>query len=146
MSRRKQARPKAFVLDCSVTLAWFFKDEANAYANAVAARVTKTPPMVPVLWPLEVANAVLMGERRKRSTEGQAARWLGHLRLLPIAVDTQAATHAWDKILHLARSNNLSVYDAAYLELALRLDWPLASLDDELMAAAKVVGVAIFSP
>ncbi|MGD0010813.1 MAG: type II toxin-antitoxin system VapC family toxin [Terriglobia bacterium] len=76
-----------FVLDGSLALAWYFKDEADPYADAVAAHFPAARAAVPLIWPLEVANAVLMGERRQRSTEAQAARWLTYLGLLPIAVD-----------------------------------------------------------
>src|SRR5262245_60054002 len=117
---RKRGKVAAFVLDSSVTLSWFFKDEANPYADAVAARFPDASAVVPGIWPLEVANALVMGERRLRSTEAQAARWLGHLDSLPITVDTETSSRAWGDVLSLARSQNLSSYDAAYLEVALR--------------------------
>lgn len=132
------------VLDASVTLAWFFKDEADPYADAVAARFPGVQAVVPAIWPLEVANAVLMGERRNRSTEAQAARWLGYLNSLPIVVDDEAPDRAWSDLLRLARAQGLSVYDAAYLELALRRALPLATLDDKLKAAAASVGIAAY--
>jgi predicted nucleic acid-binding protein len=134
-----------FVLDCSVTLAWYFADEANPYANAVAGRFPAARAVVPVLWPLEVANALLMGERRKRSTSAQATRWIGYLSSLPITVDTETTARAWTDILAQARTHNLSAYDAAYLELALRRGLPLATLDDQLKAAAAALGVGLFS-
>ncbi len=79
----KKSKVAEFVLDGSVTLAWYFKDEAHPYANAVAASFPSARAVVPTIWPLEVANAVLMGERRKRSTEAQAVRWLGYLTPFP---------------------------------------------------------------
>ena len=103
------------VLDCSVALCWYFRDEADPYADGVATKLTSTEAVVPSLWPLEVANAVLMGERRKRSTQAEAPR-----------------------------AQILSSYDAAYLELALRQGLPLASLDADLMDAARAVGVPLF--
>jgi predicted nucleic acid-binding protein len=142
--RRQKA--KAFVLDGSVSLAWYFRDEADPYADAVAARFPNIEAVVPTIWPLEIANAVLMGERRKRSTEAQAAKWLGFLGSLPIAVDDESTLRAWSDVLRLARAHNLSAYDATYLELALRLALPLASLDNRLKAAASAVGVAEFKP
>lgn len=102
--------------------------------------------VAPALWPLEVANAVLMGERRQRSTEAQAAKWLGNLSSLPITVDDETAARAWSDVLRLARAHRLSAYDAAYLELALRRGLPLATLDDQLKAAAAAVGVAAYRP
>jgi predicted nucleic acid-binding protein len=142
----KKARGKRFVLDGSVTLAWYFKDEADPYADAVAASIPGAQPAVPAIWPLEVANAVLVGERRKRSTEAQAARWLAYLGSLPIAVDDQTTARAWTDVLRLGRAHALSAYDAAYLELALRRGLPLATLDGPLKAAAAAAGVAVYAP
>jgi predicted nucleic acid-binding protein len=135
-----------FVLDGSLALAWYFKDEADPYADAVAVRLPAAHAAVPVIWPLEVANAMLMGERRQRSTEAQAAKWLGYLGSLPIAVDDETNDRAWGDVLSLARAHRLSAYDAAYLELALRRGVPLATLDDKLKAAASAVGVPAFVP
>jgi predicted nucleic acid-binding protein len=136
----------AFVLDGSLALAWYFKDEADLCADAVAASFPAARAAVPQVWPLEVADAVLMGERRKRSTEAQAAQWLAYLRMLPIAVDDETNDRAWVEVLSLARTHHLSAYDAAYLELALRRGLPLATLDDKLKAAASAVGVPAFVP
>jgi predicted nucleic acid-binding protein len=130
-----------FVLDASLALAWYFKDEADPYADAVAA----ARAAVPLIWPLEVANALLMGERRQRSTEAQAAKWLTYLGFLPIAVDDETNDRAWGEVLSLARAHRLSAYDAAYLELALRRGLPLATLDDKLKAAASAGGVQAFA-
>jgi predicted nucleic acid-binding protein len=135
-----------FVLDGSLALAWYFKDEADPYADAVAARFPAARAVVPLIWPLEVANAVLMGERRQRSTEAQAAQWLSFLGSLPIAVDDETSDRAWGEVLSLARAHRLSSYDAAYLELALRRGLPLATLDDKLRAAASALGVPAFAP
>ena len=143
---KKKAKRQAIVLDCSVTLAWYFKDEANSYADAVATRFPSIQAVVPAIWPLEVANAVLMGERRKRSTAAQAARWLGYLISLPIMVDDETTTRAWTETLNLARVHNLSVYDAAYLELAHRRGLSLATLDHKLKAAAAAAGVPEYKP
>jgi predicted nucleic acid-binding protein len=102
--------------------------------------------VVPVLWPLEVANVLVLGERRRRSTVADATRWLRFLQQLPIRVDDLVVARAWTDILQVARSYDLSVYDACYLELALRLGLPLASVDDQLKAAAAAAGVAEFIP
>jgi predicted nucleic acid-binding protein len=87
-----------------------------------------------------------MGERRKRSTEAQAVKWFSYLSSLPIVVDETTNDHAWNEVLTLGRAHHLSAYDASYLELALRRGLPVASLDDELKAAASVLGVPIFFP
>jgi predicted nucleic acid-binding protein len=133
-------------MDGALALAWYFKDEADPYADAGAARFPAARAAVPVIWPLKVANAVLMGKRRQRSTEAQAARWLGYLGSLPIAVDDETNNRAWGEVLSLARAQRLSAYDGAYLELALRRGLPLATLDNKLKAAASAVGVPPFAP
>lgn len=138
-------KSSAFVLDGSVTMAWFFKDEANAYADAVSDGMHQRQAFVPSLWSLEVANTVIVGERRKRSTSAQAATWLGFLGQLPITVDDETTARAWGDTLGLARAHNLSAYDAAYLELAMRRGLPIATLDDKLKAAAAAVGVSLYS-
>jgi predicted nucleic acid-binding protein len=143
---KKKSKAEAFVMDCSVNLAWYFKDEANPYADSVARRFPAVHAVVPVIWPLEVANAVLMGERRKRSTEAQATKWLSYLGSLPILVDDETNARAWSDLLGMARSHDLSAYDAAYLELAVRRGLPLATLDGKLKAAAATVGVPVFKP
>jgi predicted nucleic acid-binding protein len=142
--KRIKKKSLTFVLDCSVTMAWYFKDEANSYANTVRKSLSSAGAVVPALWPLEVANILVLGERRQRSTEADASKWLRYLQMLPIQVDDETAVRAWSDILHVARSYDLSVYDAAYLELALRLALPLASLDDHLKATAASAGVAEF--
>jgi predicted nucleic acid-binding protein len=136
----------AFVLDCSITLAWFFEDETDAHADAVRDSLASVSAVVPALWPLEVANALLTGERRKRTTEAKTTAFLTLLKSLPITTDDETATRAWQEALHLARAQNLSAYDAAYLELALRLGLPLATLDRPLKVAAKAVGVPEYRP
>jgi predicted nucleic acid-binding protein len=144
--KRETAAAKAFVLDCSLTVAWFFEDEMNRYAQAVEDSLSKASAVVPGLWPLEVANALLVGERRSRATEANVTTFLRLLAALPIALDDDTASRAWPHSLHLARSHRLSVYDAAYLELALRQGLPLATLDDRLAAAATAAGVPTYKP
>src|SRR5262245_14685292 len=108
LAMAKKPKAEEFVLDGSIALAWYFKDEADPYADAVAARFPGVRAVVPALWPLEIANAVLMGERRKRSTEAQAAKWLSSLSALPIDVDDETAARAWGDVLNLARTYGLS--------------------------------------
>lgn len=145
---KKAGKPKSegFVLDGSVALAWYFRDETDPYADAVAAAFPGVRAFVPVIWPLEVANAVLMGERRKRSTAAQAAKWLSYVNSLPIEIDDATTARAWTEVLSLARAHQLSAYDATYLELALRRGLPLASLDGGLKTAARAVGVSEYKP
>jgi predicted nucleic acid-binding protein len=134
----------AFVLDGSVTMVWGFDDETDDYATALLNRMPGLRAFVPGLWTLEVANALLVGERRRRTTPADAARFLTILGGFPISIDDQTAAHAWHETTHLARAHGLSAYDAAYLELAIRLGLPLATLDDRLKAAAVAVGVPLF--
>ncbi|MGO9920009.1 MAG: type II toxin-antitoxin system VapC family toxin [Isosphaeraceae bacterium] len=133
-----------FVLDGSVTMVWGFEDEADEYAEAILERMPDLQAHVPSLWPLEVANALLVGERRGRITSAETARFVAILGAFPITVDDQTVAHAWTDTMHLARAHNLSSYDAAYLELAIRFGLPLAALDGRLKAAAGAVGVPLF--
>jgi predicted nucleic acid-binding protein len=132
------------VLDGSLTLAWYFADEADPYADAVAQGLARWEAVVPSLWRLEIANALVVGERRKRSTQAQAAAFVARLELLPIVIDDQTDARASGETIRLARAHTLSAYDAAYLELAMRRGLPLASLDDPLKQAATAVGVPLF--
>lgn len=138
------AATERLVLDSSVTLAWFFRDEADPYADAIAGLFPDVEAWVAGIWPLEVANAILVGERRKRSTQAQAQKWLSYLQSLDIRVDGEMTAQAFHDILNLGRSRGLFAYDAAYLELAMRRGLPLATLDGKLKAAAAAVGVPLY--
>jgi predicted nucleic acid-binding protein len=133
----------AFVLDGSVTMVWGFEDEADAYAAAILNRMPKLQAHVPALWPLEVANVLLVGERRRRITPADTARFLAILGTFPIAVDDETTARAWAETIHLARTHKLSSYDAAYLELAIRRGLPLATIDKDLKKAARTIGVEL---
>ena len=135
-----------FILDCSVTMAWCFDDEATPYTEGVQDQLADMRAVVPTIWPLEVANAALVGERRKRLDEARSTRFFSLLSGLPIIVDFGTSGKAFSDVVHLARAHNLSSYDAAYLELAIRWGLPLACLDGKLKAAATAVGVMLFSP
>src|SRR5690242_14754930 len=137
---------ETLVIDCSMTMAWYFKDEATPYTSAVRASLATERAVVPSLWPLEVANVLLMSERRKRSNSTRASKWLRYLSALPIFLDGETAVGAFQAILGLARSQGLTTYDAAYLELAQRRGIPLASLDRDLRKAAQAVGVSLYTP
>ena len=139
-----------FGLDASVTLAWVFEDEGADVEGAPApssdsalTRLLREDALVPVIWPLEVANALLVGERRGRLTRGDAQRFIQLLAALPIEVDAETPRRSFGDILPLAREQALSTYDAAYLELALRLGAPLATRDAALAHAAEALGVTL---
>jgi predicted nucleic acid-binding protein len=134
----------AFVLDGSISLIWGFEDESDPYAEAILDLMPDSQAHVPSLWPLEVANALLVGERRNRIKPAETAQFLAILRAFPIAVDDQTVAHAWSDTMHLARAHNLSSYDASYLELAIRLGLPMAAQDGKLKAAAVAMGVPLF--
>ncbi len=149
MSKRKpvvNSQTSSIVLDCSIVMAWYFADEKSDYADAVAHSLATQKAYVPSIWPLEVANTLLVGERRKRSTRVQADGFIERLVNLSITVDEDTSSHAWKSILSMARDQNLSAYDAAYLELPMRRRLPLATLDEKLKAAARSVGLALFPP
>ena len=139
MSRKKTAAkpPKAgLVIDSSISVAWCFRDEQDEYSQSVLDALVSEQALVPDLWHLEVANTLLVGERRRRSTHANTVTWLGFLCSLPIAVDDETKAQSFANTLNLARDHNLSAYDAAYLELAIRKNACLASCDAALVAAA----------
>lgn len=132
-----------FVLDNSVVMAWYFEDEANDFTAAILQSLVSSEALVPSIWPLEVANVLLVGERRGRSTEARTSRFIALLDALPIRVDAATTQHALSGILTLAREQRLSAYDAAYLELAMREGVSLATQDQALRRAAEVCGVGL---
>lgn len=131
------------VLDSSVTLAWLYSDEITDATQRVFERVTTSRAWVPNLWRLEVGNSLLMAVRRGRITAQFRDEALNDLALLNIAADPDTDSFAWSTTLHLADSYRLTLYDAAYLELAQRLGLPLATLDQELRAAGGALGVTL---
>ena len=132
----------ALVIDASVAVAWCFADEASSAGDSVLEQVRNHGAVVPGLWHLEVGNVLRQAERRKRISEADATRQLGLLDMLPITVDAETAVRAWSATLSIARQHKLTVYDAAYLEVAIRRGLPLASKDAELLAAALSSGVS----
>jgi len=132
----------AFVLDCSVTMAWFFEGEATSATDALLDQLNQGgQAVVAQHWPLEVGNTLLMGERRKRTSPADSAHFIGILSALAIETDQETGAQANSATLALARSHNLTLYDGAYLELAIRRNLPLATLDKELRSAARKVGI-----
>jgi predicted nucleic acid-binding protein len=131
----------SIVLDSSVALTWFLRDEMPE--RALRARIAIEGAVAPILWQWEVANALLMSERRGRLSPADRGDALSELRLLPIEIDEDSFTHAWTGTFALALEHRLTIYDAAYLELAQRRDLPLASLDRLLRAGATAAGIAL---
>lgn len=132
-----------FVLDVSVTMAWCFQDEASSATWAILDRLQDEGAVVPALWPFEVANVLLIAERRKRTTAAQAGAFIEQLLRLPVRIEEQTMPRILHETYGLGRSSALTAYDASYLELAIRSRLPLATTDRALTAAAKEAGVAV---
>jgi len=135
-----------FVLDCSVTMAWCFESESDAYSRAVLTSIPSGPAVVPPLWLLEVANVLLVAERRRRITRPDGVRFLDLLAELPVVVAEPEGISGMAMLVTLGRELGLSAYDAAYLHLARRERIPLASRDQALVVAARQAGVGLYDP
>jgi predicted nucleic acid-binding protein len=133
------------VIDASVALAWCFPDEASEYAEGVLVALKGRAIVVPAVWGLEIANAMLAGERRKRLKQPEILRFVALLEGLSIVQDGQRVSESVSNVLPLARDHGLPAYDAAYLELSIRHGVPLATLDAKLRKAAQRAGVKIFA-
>ena len=124
------------VLDSSITLAWVYADETTDSVMHVFEVMRQQGAWVPGLWRLEVANALESGVRRGRIDAAFRDGALADLSKFPVQVDSETDRQAWGATLQLAERHRLTLYDAAYLELALRRDLPLATLDKDLHHAA----------
>lgn len=133
-----------FVVDNSIVMTWCFKDEVHHYADRVLDSLDRSTAVVPVIWPLEVANVLLAAEKRKRLTAADSSRFLALLSELPILVEPETPDRMTREILALGRSLDLSSYNASYLDLAMRKGLPLATLDKDLIRASKAVQVPVF--
>lgn len=131
-----------FVVDCSITGAWFL-DEPNSYALRILDELTPRALLwVPVLWHYEFANMLAVAKRQKRITSTHIDKIISKVKLLPFKVDI-GSLNTLAQILDLAISHALSAYDAAYLELSLKKDLPLATLDRQLLKAASKAGARL---
>jgi len=133
----------AFVIDASVALAWCFDDEATEATRTLLDRFEDERAEVPSLWHLELANALAMGERKGRITPARASEFIALIDGLPIVIDERTPNFALSSVLELSRRQQLSAYDASYLELAMRRGIPLATKDDDLARAANHMGVTL---
>ncbi len=133
----------AFVVDASVTMAWCFQDEKSAYTEFVLEHLTSEEGFVPVIWPLEVVNVLLIAERKGRLTSALADEFIVTLGQLPITVKEFDWPGKAETLLLRGRAMGLTAYDTSYLDLALRLGCPLATKDEKLQDAASQVGVAV---
>lgn len=133
----------SLILDSSGTRAWIYGDETTAAIRGVFNAIADHDAVVPALWRPEVANSLTMAVRRRRIDPDSRRAALADLALLDVTTDQQTDSYAWTDTLNLADHFRLTVYDAAYLELARRRTLPLATLDHELRTAATAIGVTV---
>jgi predicted nucleic acid-binding protein len=131
----------AFVVDASVSAAWFLPDEATPYTEAALQATAEVDVWVPALWPLEIGNLLLSAQRRKRITDLKRRELAAAAAALRIRVDREAVSMV--ELDDLAATHALTTYDAAYLELSLRRRLPLATLDAALRKAINKIGADI---
>ena len=133
-----------FVVDASVTLSWCFEDEASNFTEGLLERLRQGDEiLVPAHWATEVLNGLAVAQRRKRIKPGQPALFWDELSRLPIETEPALSAMHGKAVLALGEKHGLTVYDAAYLELAQRRNVPLATLDDDLRKAASAEGVML---
>jgi len=133
----------AFVLDSSVALAWYLPRQQTVQTDALMHRMSDEGALTTSLWPIEVANVLLVYERRGQLTIAERMGAIAFYTSIPIETDDQTAVRAWGTAFDLALAHKLTVYDAGYLELALRSGLPLATLDGPLCRAASSLGVPL---
>ena len=131
------------VIDASVALAWCFSDERTEAATGLLERLNTEAATVPAIWHLEIANVLALSERRRRITPADTAEFIALLETLEIVIDEETPSRALGRVLDLAREEHLTAYDAAHLDLAMRLGLPLASKDGDLCDAAERLGVSV---
>lgn len=132
-----------FILDCSMSASWCLKDESNDEANKILDRLGEDEALVPSIWPVEMANVLVVAERKGRISAADAARAVEIVLSLPIHAE-KGNLENLGPIRLMAREHKLSAYDACYLELAQRTGLPIATLDHALQAAARKCGVPLF--
>lgn len=138
-----KTNPYHFVLDCSITLAWCFEDESTKFTDTILETLKKSTAIVPTIWSLEVANILLQSKKNKRIDEVHSASFIDALSALPIVIDPSTSSRAMHSIFALASQSDLTIYDAAYLELSIREKIPLLTLDKALIKAAKKLHIPL---
>ena len=133
------------VLDASIALAWVFHDETNDAANVILEQSRRYHFVVPPIWKDEIHNTLIASERRGRSSLAQTRQCMDMLESLQVDIDIGALEAPFDHVLSLARTYHLTAYDACYLELALRMGAPIATLDSALKKAAEESGIGVVS-
>lgn len=132
-----------FVVDNSIVMTWCFQDEMVPYAEAVLDSLAEAVAVVPAIWPLEVINVLLVAERNGRLHEADSVRFVSLIGQLPIMVDRSWPERLMRDLLAIGRMHNLSSYETAYLELAMRQGLPIATLDKRLHQAARRIDLPI---
>ena len=133
----------SLVVDNSITMAWCFQDEATPFTEAILDQTRAAGAVAPAIWPFEVANVLLLAERRRRLTSVDIRDFIDFLEVLPIAVEPVGLVRVFGNVLIMGQEQGLTSYDAAYLELAMRQGLPLATLDGRLREAATRAGVPL---
>lgn len=133
----------AFVVDCSIAMAWLFNDEATPKTAALLNRLATETVLVPAWWFIEITNVLAMAERKGRIKPTESDAFIADLSKLGIERDDEAPDRAFTHLLALCRRHRLTSYDAIYLDLAVRRNLPLATLDDALRKAAHKSGVRL---
>jgi predicted nucleic acid-binding protein len=133
----------AFVVDCSLAMAWLFKDEATASTKRLLRRLASESALVPALWYLEIANVMALAERKGRITAADSSVFINELSKLDFEIDAESSDRAFNHLLPLCRTHQLTSYDAVYLDLAVRRKLPLATLDEPLRKAARKLGIGL---
>ena len=132
-----------FVVDCSIAVSWLLEDEATPRTDALLDRLRNDGAHAPSVWRLELGNALAQAERRGRISSARVAAYLDIVDRLPIITDMETESRAFREILALARRLDLTTYDAAYLELAMRREAESVTLDKALIRAARRVSVSV---
>lgn len=135
-----------FILDCSITMAWCFEDEMTDYSESILDYLDHSLAIVPFLWPIEVANVLVLAERKKRISSAHSREFRKALDRLPIKIEISSSKNYLENLFNLAKESNLTAYDGAYLDLALEYKLPIATLDKDLRKAAVSHGIELLSP
>lgn len=136
-----------FVLDCSVAISWCLEDEQNNYADTIFEIILEEhQALVPAFFWSEITNVMWVAERRSRNTKEQTKIAMAMLQALPIIIDSKPINETMTATLDFARQYNLSAYDSAYLELAVRKGLLLATIDGKLANAARNLSILLENP
>jgi predicted nucleic acid-binding protein len=133
----------SFVLDCSIAMAWCFADEATTHTKKLLERLASEVGITPAWWYLELTNVLALAEKKGRISPEDVVEFTELIESLNLELDNDGARRAFSPVLPLCRTYQLTSYDALYLELAIRRQLPLATLDEPLHKAARKAGVKL---